>query len=72
MTLTGRHSRPGRARLHRALLDSGVMPAAWSPPFEAVDRTTIEVDPAVADAAEKALHAHGLYPTVITGDGLGG
>ncbi|MFI6583118.1 methyltransferase domain-containing protein [Embleya sp. NPDC050493] len=176
MTLTGRHSRPGRARLQRALLDSGVMPAAWLPAFEAVDRAwflptvmwpfdmaasssvtrdraadpdawfaaadanvpvttqwddgrhtgpepgrvstssasmpsvvmamlddldvrpghrvleigtgtgwnaallahrlgsdrviTVEVDPTVAATAEKALHAHGLHPTVVTGDGL--
>ncbi|MET9712316.1 methyltransferase domain-containing protein [Nocardiopsis alba] len=31
--------------------------------------TTIEIDEAVAAAARSALHAHGVSPTVITGDG---
>ncbi|MFE3205607.1 methyltransferase domain-containing protein [Embleya sp. NPDC059237] len=38
MTLAAHHVRPGRARLHRALLDSGAMPPAWAPAFEAIDR----------------------------------
>ncbi|WP_346012474.1 methyltransferase domain-containing protein [Streptomyces sp. SID3343] len=176
MTGTGQELRPGRARLARALRDSGVIPAAWSPAFEAIDRawflptvmwpfdmatatsvtcdrdtdpdtwfayadanvpvttqwddgrhtgpapgrvptssasmpsvvmamlddldihpghrvlevgtgtgwnaallthrlgpdhvTTVEVDPTVAATAENTLRAHGLHPTVITGDGL--
>ncbi|MYW05433.1 methyltransferase domain-containing protein [Streptomyces sp. SID3343] len=32
--------------------------------------TTVEVDPTVAATAENTLRAHGLHPTVITGDGL--
>ncbi|MCX4750947.1 methyltransferase domain-containing protein [Kitasatospora sp. NBC_01287] len=34
--------------------------------------TTIEVDPAVAEAAREHLAAAGLHPTVITGDGSAG